>query len=200
MANTFPGSSIQYAVAPAPSTAGGFCRNSRTASQCASAPFGPGAANESEAPAIGMSACSRTVMVTTAPNVPPPPPLSAQYRSACGPSGLAVTRSPAAVTTSAKQPAKDFLSFMESPEGQAIYAENGFRPVPGVSGVKVPEVKGANDPSNPFPDPKKLYTVDKDLGGWDSANSTFFNDGSDGNPVGIISQLIADSGSKAEDD
>jgi sulfate transport system substrate-binding protein len=115
------------------------------------------------------------------------------------PKDTLLIQNPAAVTTSASQPAKDFLSFMESPAGQEIYAQYGFRPVPGISGVKVPQVKGANDPSNPFPVPQKLYTVDKDLGGWDSANSTFFNDGSDGNPVGIISQLIAKSGSDAQD-
>ena len=88
---------------------------------------------------------------------------------------------------------------MESADGQEIYAQYGFRPVPGVSGVQLPEVKGANDPADPFPTPKKLYTVDKDLGGWDAANSTFFNDGSDGKPVGILSQLIAKSGSDAQD-
>ncbi|GAB3856480.1 sulfate ABC transporter substrate-binding protein [Nocardioides maradonensis] len=115
------------------------------------------------------------------------------------PNDTLLIQNPAAVTTSASQPAKDFLSFMLSPQGQEIYAQYGFRPVPGVSGVAVPQVKGANDPSNPFPDPKTLYTVDKNLGGWDSANSKFFNDGSDGNPVGIISQLIADSGSDAQD-
>lgn len=115
------------------------------------------------------------------------------------PSDTLLIQNPAAVTTSASQPAKDFLNFMLSAPGQEIYAQYGFRPVPGISGVTVPEVQGANDPSNPFPDPKTLYTVDKNLGGWDSANSKFFNDGSDGSPVGIISQLIADSGSDAQD-
>ncbi|MCL2541927.1 MAG: sulfate ABC transporter substrate-binding protein [Nocardioidaceae bacterium] len=115
------------------------------------------------------------------------------------PKDTLLIQEPAAVTTTATPAAKSFLGYMESASGQELYAESGFRPVPSVKGVKLPAVKGANDPSNPFPQPTTLYTVDKDLGGWDSADSTFFNDGSDGNPVGIISQLIADSGSKAED-
>jgi sulfate transport system substrate-binding protein len=115
------------------------------------------------------------------------------------PSDTLLIQNPAAVTTDANAKAKDFLDWIESPAGQEVYAQYGFRPVDGVDGVKLPEVEGANDPSNPFPQPKTLYTVDGDLGGWSTANSEFFNDGSDGNPVGTIAQLIAASGSDAQD-
>jgi sulfate transport system substrate-binding protein len=50
-------------------------------------------------------------------------------------------------------------------------------------------VKGANDPSNPYPQPKKLLTIDKDFGGWDSANTKFFDENN-----GIVTKLLADAG------
>ena len=37
-------------------------------------------------------------------------------------------------------------------------------------------VEGANEPSDPFPAPAKLLTVDKDFGGWDDANTKFFDE------------------------
>lgn len=82
-------------------------------------------------------------------------------------------QAPAAVTKDASQPAKDFLDFALSKSGQEIFASKGFRPV--LSGVTVPTVEGANDPSNPFPTPKHLVTID-DLGGWDVVNDKFFGD------------------------
>ncbi|GAB2971128.1 sulfate ABC transporter substrate-binding protein [Nocardioides montaniterrae] len=115
------------------------------------------------------------------------------------PDDTLLIQNPAAVTTDASPKAKDFLDYVESAPGQELYAQYGFRPVDGVSGVKLPQVEGANDPAHPFPTPKTLYTVDGDLGGWSTANSAFFNDGSDGNPVGIIAKLIASSGSDAQD-
>ncbi len=91
-----------------------------------------------------------------------------------------------AVTEGASQSAKDFLAFQLSKEGQSAYAEVGFRPLDDT--VKV-EVKGANDPKNPFPAPKKLLTVDSDFGGWTKANSAFFDEA-----TGVISKIIAGSG------
>jgi sulfate transport system substrate-binding protein len=82
-------------------------------------------------------------------------------------------QNPAAVTKDAPQVAKDFLSFVESEKGQEIFASKGFRPV--LSGTKIPTVEGANDPSNPFPQPAHLTTID-DLGGWDVVNDKFFGD------------------------
>lgn len=79
---------------------------------------------------------------------------------------------PAAVTVKASQAAKDFLAFAESTAGQQIFAEHGFRPA--VSGVTATNVKGANDPSNPYPTVAKLTTI-ADLGGWKTVNDKFFD-------------------------
>ena len=48
------------------------------------------------------------------------------------------------------------------------------------------QVPGANDPSNPFPAVKKQYTIDKTFGGWEKANSEFFDD-----KTGIITKIIS---------
>ena len=95
-------------------------------------------------------------------------------------------QNPAALTTDASSAAKDFLDFQLSKQGQTDYAKQGFRPV--VDSVDV-EVPGANDPSNPFPEPKTLLTVDDDFGGWSEANSKYFDEEN-----GIVTKLIADSG------
>ena len=80
---------------------------------------------------------------------------------------------PAAVTKSAPKVAQQFLSFVESTQGQEIFASKGFRPV--LPGIKLPSVPGANDPSNPFPQVKNLITVES-LGGWKVVNDKFFGD------------------------
>jgi sulfate transport system substrate-binding protein len=82
-------------------------------------------------------------------------------------------QTPAAVTKDGSQLAKDFLTYAESKDGQEIFASKGFRPA--LDGVTVSNVQGANDPSNPFPTPKDLTTID-DLGGWDTVNDKFFGD------------------------
>lgn len=81
-------------------------------------------------------------------------------------------QNPAAVTAKAPQAAKDYLAFALSAAGQKDFATEGFRPV--TSGVKV-TVKGANDPSDPFPTPAKLFTIDQLFGGWAKATATFFD-------------------------
>jgi len=80
---------------------------------------------------------------------------------------------PAAVTKTASPAAKDFLAFVRSDAGQKIFAQQGFRPV--ANGLSYGDVKGANDPSKPFPTVKKLTTV-ADLGGWTAVNAKFFGD------------------------
>jgi sulfate transport system substrate-binding protein len=82
-------------------------------------------------------------------------------------------QNPAAVTKTAPKAAKDFLNFVESEQGQEIFASKGFRPV--LPNTKIGTVKGANDPSNPFPTVKQLTTI-ADLGGWDVVNDKFFGD------------------------
>lgn len=96
---------------------------------------------------------------------------------------------PAAVTTRADPKAQAFLDFVLSSEGQEQYVSKGFRPLASVEGVKVGTVKGANDEDDPFPTPTKLFTIDGDLGGWDTINKKFFDEN-----TGIITKIIAASG------
>ena len=106
-------------------------------------------------------------------------------------------QNPAAVTKDAGTAAKAFLKFMTSPEAQEDYAESGFRPV--VDGVDVGEVEGANDPSDPFPTPDTLYTLDDNFGGWGEAADKFFGDGQEGNPLGIVTELQQNTGKEGEE-
>jgi sulfate transport system substrate-binding protein len=99
------------------------------------------------------------------------------------PDDTLLIQNPVALTTDASAPAADFLKFQLSEAGQTDYAKAGFRPV--IDGIDV-DVPGANDPSNPFPAVKTQYTIDKTFGGWDKANSEFFDD-----KTGTITQLIA---------
>jgi sulfate/thiosulfate transport system substrate-binding protein len=104
---------------------------------------------------------------------------------------------PAAVTTDASEAAQAFLEFITGPEAQADYAASGFRPV--VDGVEIPEVEGANDPSDPFPTPETLYTIDENFNGWSEAADKFFGDGQEGNPLGIVTELQQDLGKEGEE-
>jgi sulfate/thiosulfate-binding protein len=87
---------------------------------------------------------------------------------------------PAAVTKTASASAKNFLDYVESPAGQTIFAQTGFRPV--VAGITPGPVQGANDPSSPFPNPQKLITISS-LGGWSAVNTKFFGDS------GLVTQI-----------
>ena len=95
-------------------------------------------------------------------------------------------QNPVALTTSASKAAKSFLDFQLGKQGQTDYAEQGFRPLD--PSIKV-DVKGANDPSNPFPTPPTLLTIDKDFGGWSTANTKYFDENN-----GIVTKLLAASG------
>jgi sulfate/thiosulfate-binding protein len=95
-------------------------------------------------------------------------------------------QNPAAVTKDASSAAKDFLKYQLSKEGQTDYAKQGFRPLD--DSIKV-DVDGANDPSDPFPTPQTLLTIDDDFGGWADANKLYFDEND-----GIVTKLIADSG------
>lgn len=103
------------------------------------------------------------------------------------PDDTLLIENPAAVLDDAPGAATSFLEFLTSPEAQADYALSGFRPV--VDGVELPDVEGANDPANPFPEPGTLYTIDDDFGGWADANARFFDEES-----GIIPRLQAETG------
>jgi len=99
------------------------------------------------------------------------------------PDDTLLIQNPVALTKNASSAAKDFLKFQLSTAGQTDYAKAGFRPV--VSGITV-DVPGANDPSNPFPAVKTQFTIDKTFGGWDTANTKFFDE-----THGIITKMIA---------
>ena len=96
---------------------------------------------------------------------------------------------PAAVTVDAPPQAQNFLDFVRSPEGQAQYVAKGFRPLPSAGIDDVGQVEGANDPSDPFPIPRDLATIDGDFGGWQAINDKFFDE-----KTGIITGLLTDSG------
>lgn len=98
---------------------------------------------------------------------------------------------PCAVTEDAPDQAQDFLDFQKSEEGQKLYAGFGFRPLVDVGDV---QVEGALDPADAFPEPATELTIDGDFNGWGEANDTFFGDGEDGNTLGIITGIQADSG------
>lgn len=92
------------------------------------------------------------------------------------PDSTFLIENPGAVLKDADPIAKKWLDFVLSAQGQAEFVKKGFRPVGDVdiSGI---EVEGANDPSNPFPEPSHLATV-ADLGGWSAINDEWF--GKDG--------------------
>ena len=93
---------------------------------------------------------------------------------------------PGAVTTTAPESAKKFLSHVISDEGQKVFASHGFRPLN--ESVDPGTVEGANDPSNPFPTVTKLATID-DFGGWPAAAKKFFDEKS-----GIVTKIQDSSG------
>ena len=101
--------------------------------------------------------------------------------------------------------AKSWLEFVLSEAGQKQFALKGFRPLntanPGVVdlaavGLEPSDIKGAPDADDPFPAVTNLLTLDKDFGGgdWSQVKDKLFGDGKDGNPLGIVTKAIADSG------
>ena len=116
------------------------------------------------------------------------------------PDDTLLIENPAAVTDR-RQGRRQGLPRLRRPRRRRrrCYAGFGFRPVEGVEGVELPEVEGANDPADPFPAPAQLFTIDGDFGGWAEAAEKFFADGEDGEPLGIIPQLIEDSGADAQE-
>jgi sulfate transport system substrate-binding protein len=93
---------------------------------------------------------------------------------------------PCTATKGAPKAAQDFVDYVKSDAGQKSYAETGYRPLAPIDGLTV---KGANDESNPFPQPKTLQTIDKDFGGWDSANTKYFDENN-----GILTKIQAAAG------
>ena len=112
------------------------------------------------------------------------------------PSETLLIETPAAVTKDAPKAASDWLDFLYTDEAQQAFLKYGYRPV--IEGVEG-EVEGANDPADPFPAPKTLFTVGKDFGGWPAASEKFFADGEDGEPLGIVAQIQQDTGKLGEE-
>jgi len=102
------------------------------------------------------------------------------------PSDTLLIQNPCAVTKQAGSAADAFLNFQHSLAGQTDYARTGFRPLDPSIHVSV---KGANDPSNPFPQPQELLTIDKNFGGWASATTKYFDEN-----TGILTKLQAAAG------
>lgn len=102
------------------------------------------------------------------------------------PDDTLLIQNPGAVLKDADPKAKQWLDFVLSDTGQEIFGQAGFRPING----KIPaEVKGANDPANPFPQPERLYTVADDFGSWSELSDKFFAE-----QTGIVTRLLADLG------
>lgn len=70
--------------------------------------------------------------------------------------------------------AQKFVSYLLSPAGQRIWAENGYRPV----------IEGVASPGE-FPTPANLFTIE-DLGGWKKVGKEFFE--TEGTP-GIVTKI-----------
>ncbi len=80
---------------------------------------------------------------------------------------------PGTITIDAPPQAAAWLEYIKTPEAQTEFARLGFRPV--VDGAEIPTVEGANDPSNPFPEPGTLLTIADDFDGWPAADAKFFD-------------------------
>ncbi|ROR89535.1 sulfate transport system substrate-binding protein [Nocardioides aurantiacus] len=102
------------------------------------------------------------------------------------PDDTLLIENPGAVLKDADPKAQRWLDFVLTDEAQAIFGKDGFRPL---SGEVDYDVEGANDPSNPFPEPKDLATIGEDYDGWSAVNDTFFDEEN-----GIITKIQAETG------
>jgi sulfate transport system substrate-binding protein len=102
------------------------------------------------------------------------------------PDDTLLVENPGAVPINANPKARAWLDYVLSGAGQEILAEAGFRPL---NGKVAADVKGANDPKKPFPEPMRLSTIGTDFGGWPATNTKFFTEG-----TGIIPKLLSQTG------
>jgi sulfate transport system substrate-binding protein len=75
--------------------------------------------------------------------------------------------------------AQDFVNWLWSPQGQTIWAEQGYRPVDPTVAAKY---------TSEFPTPPQLFTID-DLGGWKQVKEKFF-----GSSSGLITKIQSAAG------
>lgn len=94
--------------------------------------------------------------------------------------------------------AEPWIRFVLSDDGQKQFALKGFRPLGDTPlddlGLTASDIKGAQDPKDPFPEVEHLLTLDKDFGGWAGVKDKLFGDGKDGAPVGMVTTSIEKSG------
>ncbi len=102
------------------------------------------------------------------------------------PDDTLLIENPGAVTKDADPKAQAWLDYLVGKEAQTEYAKSGFRPLVDVGDV---EVEGANDPGNPFPEPKKLLTIAEDFNGWGEAADKFFDE-----ETGIVPAIQKETG------
>ncbi len=102
------------------------------------------------------------------------------------PDDTLLIENPGAVLKDADPKAQAWLDYLLTDKAQAIYGKDGFRPL---SGEVDYEVKGANDPADPYPTPAQLATIDKDYGGWSGVSDKFFDE-----EKGIITKIQAETG------
>ena len=100
------------------------------------------------------------------------------------PDDTLLIQNPAAVTTDASPAAQDFLDFQLSKEGQTLLRQG--RVPSGHRRRADATCPGANDPSDPFPAVKTLYTLDDNFGGWSEADPKYFDEDN-----GIITKIIS---------
>lgn len=93
---------------------------------------------------------------------------------------------PGAVLKDAHPRAQAWLEFVLSEEGQTEFVKKGFRSI--IDDLTGIEVEGANDPKNPFPQPKELFTVGELFDGWSAANEKFFSDD------GLVTKIQTETG------
>lgn len=98
-----------------------------------------------------------------------------------------LVENPAAVTVGADPRAREFLDFLMGGQGQRIAAQAGFRPGPGAPEVRL-AVDGASSSTDQFPEVEHLLTINEHFGGWQQANTDFFED------AGLVSRIQREVG------
>ena len=89
---------------------------------------------------------------------------------------------PAAVTVDADETARGFLEFAQSPEGQQLFADYGYRPV---------DQAVLAENTDTLPVVPGQFTIG-DLGGWATLHDEFFGDS------GKVTQILAQQGAPTE--
>ncbi len=102
------------------------------------------------------------------------------------PDSTLLIQNPCAIVDGASAKAQDFMDFQKSEAGQKLYAATGYRPLMDVGDL---DVDGANDPTDPFPAPRTLLTIDDNFDGWADANTKYFDEND-----GILTKIQAEAG------